>query len=102
MNDETFKKISNLKMLNNIFICGMFIVGIITIIDLFVPDPIFLLDEAALAAITALFKVLSSVVEKKIDLLSNGQDVEINGQDASLVTGAFKDTVDAVKKSRKK
>ena len=102
MDESVSKKISNLKLLNDFLIIGMVVVGVITILDLFVPDPIFLLDEAALAAITALFKVLSGIVEKKIELLSNGGKLDINSEDASEVAGAFKDTVKAVKKSRKK
>ena len=102
MDENVSKKINNLKILNNVLIAGMVAVGVITIVDLFVPDPIFLLDEAALAAITALFKVLSGIVENKIELLSNGEKLDINSKDASEVAGAFKDTVKAVKKSRKK
>ena len=102
MEENVSNKIKNLRLINNILIVCMVIVGVITIVDLFVPDPIFLLDETALAAITALFKVLSSIVEKKIELLSNGEKVDINSKDAEEVAGAFKDTVKAVKNSRNK
>lgn len=102
MDESVSKKISDLKILKNVLIAGMVIVGVITVVDLFVPDPIFLLDEVALAAITALLKVLSGIVDNKIELLSNGEKVDINSKDALEVADAFKDTVSAVKKSRKK
>ena len=48
------KKIKRLELIEKILIAGTVIVGIITVIDIFIPDPILLLDEAALTAITGL------------------------------------------------
>lgn len=73
MSDKTAKQIKTLEITNSILLTATVVSGIVTIIDIFTPDAIFLVDELALGAITGLLKASSSIVENKIaDLASNG------------------------------
>ena len=54
MSDETANKIVKLNTLNKILKTATGAVGLITVIDFFVPDPVLGLDEAALTALTGL------------------------------------------------
>ena len=78
------------------------IIGIITVIDIFLPDPIFMLDEASLAAITGLLTYLSSLVRKKIEEIENGENKKIASKDIEEITSKVTETANAVSKSRKR
>ena len=56
---KVMKKIKKLEALKTVCTVITILVGIVTVVDIFVPDPILLLDEAALASITGLFTMLT-------------------------------------------
>ena len=58
MSDSTATKIASLEVTNNLLKAATITAGVVTVIDLFVPDPVFGLDEAALASITGLLKLI--------------------------------------------
>lgn len=95
-------KIKSLKVLEALLIIGTIIIGIITVIDVFIPDPIFLLDEAALTAITGLLTYLSALVSKKIDKLEKGDTSKSNMKEIGEITNKVSETATIVKKSRNK
>ena len=94
------KKIKTLEMVDKILIAGTIIVGIITVIDIFLPDPILLLDEAALTAITGLLTYISTLVRKKIDKLKNGSNEKTDMKDIEKLTDKVSETASSVKRSR--
>lgn len=102
MSDKAAKKIISLEGTSKLLKLATTGVGIITIIDFIVPDPVLGLDEVALASITGVLGYASSLVNNKInDLASNGETTmqmdEITGLTEQIGTAAT-----AVKKSRNK
>ena len=100
MSDETAKKIQQLEIAYKIFIAGTFVVGAITVIDIFTPDPLFLLDEAALAAITGFLKTAASFAKKKIALLVETDNAKISSQDVELLSKDVTNVAKNIKRSR--
>ena len=94
------KKIKNLELIEKLLIAGTVIVGIITVIDIFIPDPIFLLDEAALTAITGLLTYIANLVRRRIEELKKGEESSIGTKQIEEVTARVSDTAKTVKKSR--
>ena len=96
------KKIKSLKIVEALLLIGTVIIGIITVIDIFLPDPLFLLDEAALTTITGLLTYLSAFISKKIDKLENGDKTKTNMKEISEITNKVSETASVIKKSRSK
>ena len=96
------KEIKKYEIIEKVLIALAIIIGVITIIDIFLPDPIFMLDEASLAAITGLLTYLSSLVRNKIEELKNGEKKKINTKDIEEITTKVTETATTVRKSRKK
>lgn len=94
------KKIKTLEIIDKILIAGTIIVGIITVIDIFTIDPILMLDEAALTAITGLLTYISTLVRKKIDKLKNGSKEKTDMKDIEKLTDKVSETASSVKRSR--
>ncbi len=105
MSNEDIKvmnKIKQLERLKTICMSITVLIGVITVIDIFIPDPILLLDEAALASITGLFTLFTSSIDSKIKDLRNGNKLKISNEEINDLTNAIGTTAHAVKKSRKK
>lgn len=100
MSDSTATKISSLEVTNNLLKAATITAGVVTVIDLFVPDPVFGLDEAALASITGLLKYSSTVVENKIEDLAKSDDASIKMDEVTKLTEQLSNTAKAVKSSR--
>ncbi len=96
------KKLKNLEIIEKILTVITVIVGIITVIDIFIPDPIFLLDEAALAAITGLCQLIAGLVRKKMDELQDNGKTKLEYKEIEEVTNKISETAKEVKKSRNK
>ena len=94
------KKIKTLEIIEKILIVGTIIVGIITVIDIFTIDPIFMLDEAALTAITGLLTYISTLVRKEIDRLKNGSKEKRDIKELEKLTEKVSETASSVKRSR--
>ncbi len=99
---KILKKIKKLERTKALFLSFTVIIGIITIIDIFVPDPILFLDEAALASLTGFFMFLCSNIDAKISDLKSGNNPHVNIQEVKEITTHLNDTASIVKKSRNK
>ena len=95
------KQIKTYHVLRIVLIVATIIFGVITIIDIFVPDAIFALDEAALASITGLLTFLITLVSKKEDDLKNGFSSKLEANEIEELTTKVTKTASAVKTSRK-
>ena len=100
MSDETAKKIVRLDTLNSILKTATASVGLVRVIDFFVPDPVLGLDEAALTAITGLLGYASSVVNNKIDDIATSDNAELKMEEITKLSGQLSDVASKVKKSR--
>ena len=94
------KKIKSLEIIDTLLTIGTVIIGIITVIDIFIPDPLFMLDEAALTAITGLLAYISSLLRKQVDKLKNGSKEKIDIRELEKLTEKVSETASSVKRSR--
>ena len=94
------KKIKSLEIIDTLLIIGTIIIGIITVIDIFLPDPLFMLDEAALTTITGLLAYISSLIRKKVDKLKNGTKEKTDIKEIEKLNDKISETVSSVKRSR--
>lgn len=100
MSDSTATKIASLEVTNSLLKAATITTGIITTIDVFTPDPVFGLDEAALASITGLLKYSSTLVENKIEDLANSDDTSIKMDEVTKLTEQLSNAASNVKRSR--
>lgn len=102
MEKDIKNRLKRLEVIEKLLTVATIVVGIITVIDIFIPDPIFLLDEAALASITGLCQLIAGLVRSKMDELENGGKGKIEYKDVEKVTTKVSETAKTVKNSRKK
>ena len=100
MSDTTATKIASLEVTNKLLKAATITAGVITVIDLFVPDPVLGLDEAALASITGLLKYSSTIVENKIEALANSDDASIKIDEVTKLTEQLTKPATDVKRSK--
>lgn len=96
MSDNTADKIWKLQITNGILKAATAVVGVITAVDYFIPDPLLGLDEAALTAITGLLAGASKLVDNKIEDLANSDHTDLKMSeinDLSNKLGAVFDNV---------
>lgn len=99
MSDDAAMKIVRLNTLNNVLKAATGVVGLVTVIDYFVPDPLLGLDEAALTAITGLLGYSSSLVNNKIDSIAASDDAELKMEEINNLTNKLTDVAGKVKKT---
>ena len=98
MSDDTAMKIVRLNTLNSVLKAATGVVGLVTVIDYFIPDPVLGLDEAALTAITGLLGYSSSLVNNKIDSIAASDDAELKMEEINNLTNKLTDVASKVKK----
>lgn len=102
MSDDTAAKIVRLNNINSILKAATAAVGIVTVVDFFIPDPVLGLDEAALTALTGVLGSASSVVSNKIENIANSEDATLQMDEITTLTGQLTNAVGKVKQSRSK
>lgn len=102
MSDETAAKLVRLDTVNRLLKAATGAVGLVTVVDLFIPDPVFGLDEAALLSLTGLLKYSSSVVSNKMEEIANSGNASLEMEEIGKLTGQLTDVVGKVKGSRGK
>ena len=98
MSDDTAMKIVRLNTLNSVLKAATGVVGLVTVIDYFIPDPVLGLDEAALTAITTLLGYSSSLVDNKIDKIAASDDAELKMEEINNLANKLSDVAGKVKK----
>lgn len=93
MSDKAADKIIRLETLNSILKLATASVGIITVVDYVVPDPVLGLDEAALTGITGLFGYAVSVVNNKIDAIAKDEDSSMKIEEVNNLSNQLKGIV---------
>ena len=97
MSDETAAKVYRLDVASNVLKAATAVVGVITVIDLFVPDPVFGIDEAGLTALTTLLGGACAFVDKKAENIANDEDASIQMDEVTKLTEQIGNAAKAVK-----
>jgi len=100
LSDSAADKIIQLESTNNLLRTASIVAGIVTVINFIIPDPILGLDEIAMAAITGLFKSISSVIDNKIDALANSQDATLQLNEINKLSEQLTNVAASIKNSR--
>ena len=99
-NEKLRQKIYDLEQINRVFYMLTNIVGIITIIDLIIPDPLFGIDEVALASLTSLFGLITALINRNIERLKKEGKFTLKIQDINDIGREVKNTKENISKSR--
>ncbi|MBE6146506.1 MAG: hypothetical protein E7171_07790 [Firmicutes bacterium] len=86
MADDTAKKIKNLEVVNNILVAATGVVGILTVVNYFVPDPVPGIDEAVMTGATALLGSASTIVKNKINDLAATGTTEVKMEEVTKLS----------------
>lgn len=93
-------KVERLEVVSKVLGAATMVAGVITAIDLIVPDPVFGLDEAALTAITALIGTGKGIVDKQIASLKENDDYSYDQDQVNELAKNIKGVHDAFKASK--
>ena len=93
-------KVERLEVVSKVLGTATMVAGVITAIDLIVPDPVFGLDEAALTAITALIGTGKRIVDKQIASLKENDNYSYDQNQINELAKNIKDVHDAFKTSK--
>ena len=91
MTDDTAKKIRNLEVVNNVLLVATGIVGVATVVNYFVPDPIPGVDEAVMTGATALLGSASTIVKNKINDLAATGTTEMKMEEVTKLSNGLSD-----------
>lgn len=97
MSDETASKIRKLEIANSALSAAMIASGIITVIDLIVPDPVIGLDEIALTAITGALSYAQKSVDKHIDELATDGTTRVKPDEVSKLSSQIVKIVQGIR-----
>ena len=97
MQDKTAEKIIRLETVNNVLTIASGLAGVITVIDLFIPDPVLGLDEAALVGITTLLSTSTRFINNKINDLAEKESAQVSIEEVSNLTNIIKGVVQNAK-----
>lgn len=86
MSDDTAKKIKNLEVVNNILVAATGVVGILTVVNYFVPDPVPGIDEVVMTGATALLGSASTIVKNKINDLAATGTTEVKMEEVTKLS----------------
>ncbi len=100
INNIKNSKVERLEVVSKVLSTATIVAGVITAIDLIVPDPVFGLDEAALTAITALIGTGKGFVDKQIASLKETDNYSYDQNQVNDLAKKIKGVHDAVKASK--
>jgi hypothetical protein len=93
-------KVERLEVVSKVLSTATMVAGVITAIDLIVPDPVFGIDEAALTAITALIGTGKGIVDKQIASLKESDSYSYDQDQVNDLAKKIKGVHDAFKASK--
>ena len=100
MTDDTAKKIKNLEVVNNVLLVATGIVGVATVVNYFVPDPVPGIDEAIMTGATALLGSASTIVKNKINDLAATGTTEMKMEEVTNLSSQMADIAKKVSEKR--
>lgn len=93
-------KVERLEVVSKVLGTATMVAGVITAIDLIVPDPVFGIDEAALTALTALIGTGKGIVDKQIASLKESDNYSYDQDQVNDLAKKIKGVHDAFKTSK--
>lgn len=102
MSNDVALKINRYEVANKILKAATAAVGVVTVIDLFVTDPIAGLDEAALATITGLLGYSTTLVNNKIEDLVKTGSAQVQVEEINKLTEQIGTIANKVKERKHK
>lgn len=102
MSNDVALKINRYEVANKILKAATAAVGVVTVIDLFVADPIAGLDEAALATITGLLGYSTTLVNNKIEDLAKTGNAQVQVEEINKLTEQIGTVANKVKERKHK
>lgn len=100
INNIKNSKVERLEVVSKVLSTATIVAGVITAIDIIVPDPVFGIDEAALTAITALLGTGKGMVDKQIASLKESDSFNYDQEQVNDLAKNIKNVHDAFKKSK--
>lgn len=100
MSDSSAKKIMRLEITNKILKAATAAVGVLTFIDIIVPDPVPGIDEAILTGVTALLGSAVTIVNNKIEDLANTDNTDLKMEEVALLSEQLNNVAAAVANKR--
>jgi hypothetical protein len=97
---KVIKKINKLEKLKTVFTTLAIVIGVITIIDLILPDPILFIDEVVFTSLTGLFTIIMATIDDKIKKLQTGVNAKVTIDEVKEITDAVTETANTIKKSK--
>lgn len=97
MSEVAAAKVYRLDVASNALKAATAVVGVVTVIDLFIPDPVLGIDEVGLTAITGLLGYVSSLVDNKAKSIANDEDASIQMDEVTKLTEQIGNAAKAVK-----
>ncbi len=96
MSDATAQKIRKLEITNGILKAAAIAAGVLTAIDIIIPDPLPGLDEAVFTGVTILLGTGCNIIENKINSLANQQDASIKIDEITKLSGQLSTVAQSV------
>ena len=100
LNDKEVSKIDKLNITNKALKVACSVVGITTVIDIFIPDPVFGLDEIALAGLTSLLKSCSNLTDKKIERIVKSEEPSLDKEEVLNLVKQLMSVIENVKSKK--
>lgn len=100
INNLKNSRVERLEVISKALGTATMVAGVITAIDLIVPDPVFGLDEAALTAITALLGTGKKIVENQISSLRETDSYNYDQNQVNDLAKKIKNVHDAFKSTK--
>ena len=100
LSEKDALKLKKLDIANNILKTATKAAGILTFFDIIIPDGIPLIDEALLAALTALLKSSQSIVGNKIDAIINSEKSNVSKQELDTLASNLTDIIYTIQRRK--
>jgi len=100
LSDNAALKINNLEVTNNILKTATAIVGLVTVINWFVPDAIPFIDETILTGLTALLGSSSKIIENNIESLNKNGSSEVKMEEIQKIAGQANQILNNIKQNK--
>ena len=102
MADDVAGKIASLEIVEGALSVALVASGLVTVVDLVVPDPVLGIDEALLTMLTGSIEFARGEVKRHIGELAATGKTEIKSDEVNTLTSSIKSIVDNINEKRSK